>query len=233
MRQGYLLILTVVLLLIVAPVKAQDTPVVTIDFREIRFTPEDVSVLSSNFEVFRTDSRLVDMLTDNNTLFWESIGGYDSNFWVDDDISSYALVSVNETGFYQSIVALNPDNGDLEWIRELRSSYSSNFTHAVRTATDFFADDGHYWGLCEELILIPGAIVGLPDDAVWRFKFYLVGETERWTLLVDTNGDMISYQFEDIPCQSCNDYTPYVIAGIASVIVLVFASIYILKIRRH
>jgi hypothetical protein len=219
--------------MLVTPVAAQDTPVVTVDFRELRFSPESTSNLSTNFEAFRTDSTLVDLLEDNDTLFWEYIEGFDSNYLEDTSLASYAIVSINSTGFYQTIVALDPSSGDLEWVRSLRSSYSENYTMAVRTATDFFADDGHYWGLCEEIILLPGSSVGQSADAVWRFKFYLVGETERWTLLISTAGTLLTFSFEDVPCQSCIDYTPFVIFGFASAIVIVVVVAYYMKMRKH
>ena len=232
MRILSIIVLVLLPMLLIPPVQAQDTPVVTVDFRELRFSPEDTAPLVISHDAFRTDATLSSMLDGNITLFWEDLGGFDSNLGIDSDVSSYALVSINDTGFFQTIVALDVADNSLEWIQPLNTSLSANYSIAVRTATDFFADDGHYWGLCEELILLPGSSVGQSVVAVWRFKFYLVGETERWTLLIDTDGNMLSFDFEDVPCQNCIDYTPFVIVGFTSAIVFVIVVAVYVKNRR-
>lgn len=232
MRTLSIFVLVLLSMLLISPVQAQDTPVVTVDFRELRFSPEDTTPLTISHDIFQTDATLSSLLDDNVTLFWEDLGGFDSNLGIDPNVSSYALVSINDTGFFQTIVALDTEENSLKWIKPLNTSLSANYSIAVRTATDFFADDGHYWGLCEELILLPGSSVGHSVDAVWRFKFYLVGETERWTLLIDTDGNMLSFDFEDVPCQDCIDYTPFVIVGFTSAIVFVIVVAVYLKNRR-
>ena len=230
MKKARLGILLLLLLVPLPPVNAQTYSVVTVDYRELQLVPEDISELS-NMEVFQTEVQLSSLLGDNDTMFWEPIGSYDASFTLNSSISSYAIVQVNQTGFYQTIVALDSQTMELEWYKLVNSSFCDNYTLAVRTATDFFADDGHYWGLSEEIVLVPGEYVGLGFKAIWIFKFYLVGETERWTLMIDTDGVLQNYQFQDVPCQNCTDYTPFVIlASSSSVVVLVLAG-YILKKR--
>ncbi len=234
MRQaGYAFVLLLVVSIVIPTVSAQDGyPVFVIDFREVRFSPEDKTSLQNSFAIFRTEPSLTTLLDGNNTLFWEHLGGFDENLNEDSSLNSFGLSKVNESGFYQTIVALNAESGDLEWVRELNETLSENFTAAIRTATNFFADDGHYWGVCEEVMIVPGSSVELSQRAIWNFKFYLVGETERWSLQIDTDGNLLAFQFQDIPCQDCTDYTPLVIIGFASAIVLVFVAGLLVKNRR-
>lgn len=220
-KVGFALIILLTLSIILPLASAQDDyPVVVIDFREIRFAPEEKTSLQNAYIPFRTDTTLLSLLEGNNTLFWEHLGGYDFNLNENTSLKSFALVTVNESGFYQTIVALDASTENLEWIHRLNETYSANFEVAIRTATDFFADDGHYWGICESAMIVPGSSVALSQAAVWNFQFYLVGETERWTLQIDIDGNLITYQFQDVPCQDCIDYTPLVIVGIAAVPVL-------------
>ncbi|MDF1539252.1 MAG: hypothetical protein P1Q69_10165 [Candidatus Thorarchaeota archaeon] len=232
-RAGYAFVLLLMLSFILPIASAQDGyPVFLIDFREVRFSPEEKTSLQNSYTAFRTEPSLITLLDGNNTLFWEHLAGFDSNLDENFSLKSFGLVTVNETGFYQTIVALNAENGNLEWMRRLNETYSANFTAAILTATDFFADAGHYWGVCEEVMIVPGSSVGLSQHAVWNFKFYLVGETERWSLQIDTDGTLLAFQFQDIPCQDCIDYTPLVIIGFASAIVIVFVVGMIVKNRR-
>ncbi|MFW9907007.1 MAG: hypothetical protein ACFFEF_00410, partial [Candidatus Thorarchaeota archaeon] len=64
-------------------------------------------------------------------------------------------------------------------------------------------------------------------------RFYLVGETERWTLRIDTAGSIIDFDFEDVPCQNCVDYTLFIVAGLAGAIAAIVAIAYVLKIRQR
>ncbi len=207
-------------LMIAIPVDAQDYPVVTVDFRELQLVPEDTTPLKNSVAAFRTEDSLISLLESNNTVFWEHLGAFDASFEPDSSIDSYAIVQMNESGFYETIVALDATTGDLVWARLVDTNLSANFTLAVTTATDYFSNDGHYWGLSEEIVLVPGANVGLDVVAAWVFKFYLVGETERWTLFVNTDGGIETFEFTDIPCQSCNNNTILVIAGLSGAIVL-------------
>ncbi len=208
--------------LLILPVYAQDRRVVRIGYRELQLAPEDMSALSDSIEAFRTNPELQQLIQDNDSLFWEKLGGFDESFESNISVSTYAIVRINETGFFQTVVALNSETDNLEWVRTLDQSFTLNYSLAVRTATDFFVDDGHYWGVCEEIVVVPGTNYGLDSKAVWLFRFYLIGESERWTLLIDTNGFLQDYLFEDVPCQTCTDYTVLVIIGLSfSIVVLV------------
>jgi hypothetical protein len=88
---------------------------------------------------------------------------------------------------------------------------SCNFSVVVESATDFFADDEHYWGLCEEIMVVPGTLVSQSETHVWRFKFHLVAEGERWVLLLSTSGELLHSVVENIPCQECTDWTTIII----------------------
>ncbi|MFW9931491.1 MAG: hypothetical protein ACFFDR_02460 [Candidatus Thorarchaeota archaeon] len=224
-------LLLVLLLVPILPTQAQPYPVVTVDYRELQLVPEDFSILSESVEAFRTDDLLISLLQENDTLFWEEIGSYDASLMFNVSLASYAIVQLNSTGFYQTIVALNSETLEVEWLDIIASTISANYSLAVRTATDFFADDGHYWGLCEEILLVPGSHVGLDIDAIWLFEFYLVGETERWTLMIDTDGVLQDFQFIDVPCQECVDYTPLVILAFSSSIIIVVLVGFFLKNR--
>ncbi len=230
MKKAGLGLLLLLSLLPLMPVNAQSYSVVTVDFRELQLVPEDMHELSS-IDAFQSEEELAALLEDDDTMFWEVIGSYDASFASNSSLSSYAIVQVNQSGFYQTIVALNAQTMDLEWYEFVDSNFTENYTLAVTTATDFFADDGHYWGLSEEIVLVPGEYVGLDFSAIWLFKFYLVGETERWTLMIDTNGFLQNYLFSDIPCQDCTNYTPLVIVAFSASIILVVMVGYIIRKR--
>ncbi len=212
-------------LLIAVPVAAQDSdyPVVVINYRELRLASEDLTALTAISPQFTSNRALSELLSDNDTLFWEPLGGSDRNLSANSSVSSFAVVQINETGFYETIIGFSPDNQTLEWVAFLNSSVSANFSTIVIAATDFFAEDGRYWGLCEEIVVLPGHLVGLDVDYVWRLTFHLMAESERWTLLLESSGFILDTQYSQIPCQTCYDYS-LLIAGAAIVTaVVVFA----------
>ncbi len=220
--------------MIIPCVSAQGVTVVTVDYRELQLVPEDSSNLTRTVNAFNVEPALVDLLDDNQTFFWQHLGGFNENFTQDPSLSSYAIVQMNQSGFYQKIVALNSETGNLEWIRPLQGHFIENYSLVVRTATDFFANDGHYWGLCERIVVVPGANVGVNSEAVWVFKFHLVAESERWTLYIDTDGVIQSYSSQEIPCQSCNNNTVLVVLGLStSVVIVVLAGAYLRKRLRN
>jgi hypothetical protein len=227
-------VLALVILVSTNPVVAQDTenPVIRVDFIELTLVPEDFSELNQGFPLFSSESTLASILNMNSTMFWEPIGNYGMNLTENALINTIAVVQINSTGFYQTLVGLSIDNQSLEWIHQLDSSVSENFSVVVKSATDFFSDDGRYWGLCEEIIVIPGALGSQTENIVWRLKFHLVAESERWALFLDSSGEVIDFQFATVPCQPCIDYTPYVVVGIITVTVTVFALIIFIRQRR-
>ncbi len=235
MRKKLLItILTLLLFIAADPVVAQDTeyPVVYVDFIELTIVPEDSSELKLGFPPFSSEPTLESILSMNSTLFWEPIGNFGMNLTENSSISTIAVVQINNTGFYQILVGLSQNNQSLEWINHLDSSVSENFSAVVKSGTDFFSDDGRYWGLVEEIIVIPGVLGGQTTDIVWRLKFHLVAESEQWTLFIDSSGEIIDFQFATIPCQPCIDYTPYAVVGLTAVAVTAFAFIIFIRQRR-
>jgi len=221
-------------LLIAVPVAAQDSdyPVVVIDYRELRFAPEDLTALTAVSPQFTSNQGLSDLLSDNDTLFWEPLGGSDRNLSPNSSVSSFAVVQINETGFYETIIGFSPDNQTLEWIASLNSSVSANFSTIAIAATDFFVDDGRYWGFCEEIVVLPGHLVGFDVNHVWRLIFHLVAESERWTLFIESSGQILDTQHSQLPCQTCYDYS-LLIAGAAIVTVVVVFALVIAWTRQH
>jgi len=221
-------------LLIAVPVAAQDSdyPVVVVNYRELRLAPEDLTALTAISPQFTCNHALSNLLADNDTLFWEPLGGSDRNLSANSSVSSFALVQINETGFYETIIGLSPDNQTLEWVASLSSSVSANFSTIVIAATDFFAEDGRYWGFCEEIVVLPGHLVGFDVDYVWRLVFHLVAESERWTLFIESLGQMLDTQHSQLPCQTCYDYS-LLIAGAAIVTAVVVFALAIVWTRRH
>ncbi|MCK4280432.1 MAG: hypothetical protein KAW94_07635, partial [Candidatus Thorarchaeota archaeon] len=181
---------------------------------------------------FTNNHALSELLSDNDTLFWEPLGGSDQDLSANSSVSSFAVVQINETGFYETIIGLSPDNQTLEWIASLNSSISANFSIIAIAATDFFVDDGRYWGLCEEIAVLPGHLVGLDVDYVWRLTFHLVAESERWALLLESSGLILDTQYSQIPCPTCYDYS-LLIAGVAIVTAVVVFALVIIWTRRH
>ncbi len=227
-------IIAVLVLLIAVPVAAQDSdyPVVVVDYRELRLVPEDLTALPAINLQFTSNHALSNLLADNDTLFWEPLGGTNRDLSSNSSVSSFAVVQINETGFYETIIGLSPDNQTLEWVASLNSSVSANFSDIVIAATGFFVDDGRYWGLCEEIVVLPGHLVGFDVDHVWRLAFHLVAESERWTLFIESSGQILDTQFSQLPCQTCFDYS-LLIAGAAIVTAVVVFALVIMWTRRH
>jgi len=221
-------------LLITVPVAAQDSdyPVVVINYRELRLAPEDLTALTAISLQFTSNHALSELLADNDTLFWEPLGGSDRDLSANSSVSSFAVVQINETGFYETIIGFSPDNQTLEWVAFLNSSVSANFSTIVIAATDFFVNDGRYWGLCEEIVVLPGHLVGLAVDYVWRLVFHLVAESEIWTLFIEGSGQILDTQHSQLPCQTCYDY-PLLIAGAATVTAVAVFALAIVWTRRH
>jgi len=221
-------------LLIAVPVAAQDSAyhIIVVNYRELRLVPEDLTSLTAINPQFTDNHVLSELLADNDTLFWEPLGGSDRNFSANSSVSSFAVVQINETGFYETIIGLSPDNQTLEWVAFLNSSVSANFSTIVIAATDFFVDDGRYWGLCEEIVVLPGHFVGLDVDHVWRLIFHLVAESEMWTLFIESSGQILDTQHSQLPCQTCYDYS-LLIAGAAIVIAVVVFALAIVWTRQH
>ena len=156
--------------------------VVVVNYRELRLAPEDLTALTAISPQFTSNHALSELLADNDTLFWEPLGGSDRDLSANSSVSSFAVVQINETGFYETIIGLSPDNQTLEWVASLNSSVSANLSTIVVAATDFFTEDGRYWGLCEEIVVLPGHLVGIDVDYVWMLTFHLIAESERWTV---------------------------------------------------
>ncbi len=156
--------------------------VVVVNYRELRLAPEDLTALTAISPQFTSNHALSELLSDNDTLFWEPLGGSDRDLSANSSVSSFAVVQINETGFYETIICLSPDNQTLEWVVSVNSSVSANFSTIVIAATDFFVDDGRYWGFCEEIVVLPGHLMGRDVNYVWKLTFHLVAESERWTI---------------------------------------------------
>ncbi|NOR39177.1 MAG: hypothetical protein GQ580_06290 [Candidatus Thorarchaeota archaeon] len=229
-----IVIAAALILLIALPVTAQDSdyPVVVVNYRELRLAPEDLTVLTAISPQFTSNHTISELLADNDTLFWEPLGGSDRDFSANSSVSSFAVVQINETGFYETVIGLSSDNQTLEWIASLNSSASANFSTIVIAATDFFVDDGRYWGFCEEIVVLPGHLVGLDVDYVWRLTFHLTAESERWTLLLESSGFILDTQYSQIPCQTCYDYS-LLIAGAAIVTAIVVFALVIMWTRQR
>ena len=227
-----IVIAAALVLLIALPVTAQDFdyPVIVVNYRELRLAPEDLTALTAISTQFTSNQALSKLLADNDTLFWEPLGGSGQDFSANSSMSSFAVVQINETGFYETIIGFSPDNQTLEWVVSLNSSVSANFSTIVIAATDFFVDDGRYWGLCEEIVVLPGHLVGFDVDYVWRLTFHLTAESERWTLLLESSGFILDTQYSQIPCQTCYDYS-LLIAGAAIVTAIVVFALVIMWTR--
>jgi len=214
------------------PVSAQSTdyPVITVGYRELRLSPEDLFQLTVSVPLFASEPTLTSIVSDNDTVFWEALGPTGQGLTLNESVSTFALVQMNHTGFFQFLAGLTPDNITLQWAVYLNDSITGNFSTVVTAATDFFAEDGHYWGLCEELVVLPGSLVGQSINIVWRARFHLVAESEEWTLLLDSSGGILDTYSEKLPCKACADYTVPVVVGV-SVAVLAILSLLYLKRR--
>ncbi|MHA1928152.1 MAG: hypothetical protein ACTSV2_06200 [Candidatus Thorarchaeota archaeon] len=225
--------IAVIVLLLAVPVHAQDDVViVNVGFRELQIVPERTDGLVTQDTPFSSDPVLVELVTDNDTIFWEGIGQYNAAFTVDTTSSTFSFVQINETGFYQTNIGLSTDNISLQWLSQLDSAITSNFSTVVENATDFFANDNHYWGLCEEIVVLPGSLVNLAETYVWRFLFRLVAEGEHWTLLLNSSGELLSSSVVNIPCQSCTDWTSIIALGSLIGTVAIFAVLIYINNRR-
>ncbi len=208
--------------------QAETYPTVNIGYIELQLEPSDFSPLTTSFAPFRENEEIVTILAHNSTMFWTALGPVGENLEVNHSVSAFAIVQINNTGFYETLIALTTDNQTLEWVSPLSSETIANFSIVAEAATSFFSDDGHYWGLCEEFIVLPGSAMGQSLNHVWRLTFHLVAEGERWMLILDDNGNILTTQAWDIPCQSCPDPLPMllgtslVIAGSLAVLIVLF-----------
>ncbi|UCE09868.1 MAG: hypothetical protein JSW61_12990 [Candidatus Thorarchaeota archaeon] len=197
---------------------AQSTyPVINIDYKEIRLVPENFSHLITEAPAFGTDSSLTVLLGQNSTVFWEALGQFGPDLEANFTANSYSVVQLNDTGIFISVIGLDVSRQSVEWIHSLPQSAVENYSLILNDATDFFSDDGHYWGLCEEIVLVPGSLVDRTEEIVWRLIFYLVAESERWTLLYSANGMRLDTLSTPVPCQTC-DYSLYLILGVSGAI---------------
>ena len=202
--------------------QSSSSPTVIVNFREIQLTPEDMMQLVSAYPPLQSSPLVTEILSKNSTYFWEYLGAFDSGLSSNVSFTSIAIVQINESGFFETLIGLDSDQQTVEWISHLDSVFSTNFSVVITSATDFFSDDGHYWGLCEEIIVIPGSLEGQSENLIWRLQFYLVAEQERWTLLLDTAGNILHNQAITVPCQSCDNSLPIILglSGLAAVTVV-------------
>ncbi len=85
------------------------------------------------------------------------------------------------------------------------------------SAVDFFVEDKRYWELCGEVLVLPGSVVGLNKRSVWRFRFHVVAESERWTILLDSTGTILEIDSETLPFEICYQDGNLAVILIASV----------------
>ena len=199
------------------------------DFIELRVAPESSDILRSSIQLFTSEQKLVSILDDDDFLCWNSLGPYDLNFDFSDSISSFGMVLVNESGFYEFIAALTSDNLTLLWIEELPGISLDTFIIALNSSVQFFADQSKYWGVCEEIIILPGASIDLEPHRVWKFQYLLTEDSERWILYIDSEGQIIDSAVVEIPCQSCTLCTTVIILGISFSLVVIAVIILILR----
>ena len=208
-----------------------DYPTYVFGFIELRLVPEPTDSLLSSVPLFGSDQQLASLLESDDFLFWEPIGHSDANFDVNNSMSSFALVFVNETGVSETIVALSPDNLTLLWVQRVQNLTIDDFIIVLNSTIQFFTGQGKYWGLCEEIVLLPGAFIESENQRVWRFQYLLTENSERWTLYVDTVGQIIDSEMEGIPCQSCTFCTLLVILCISASIIAIIIVILIFRKR--
>jgi hypothetical protein len=216
------LLISLILLIVPFHVRAQETFSITIEYREIQLARDDFDRLQFLENTFSTDPALERILDSNATMFWTSLGqtGYDLSANL--SVRSYGICQVNNSGFNQQIVALSPEDSSLLWIESVPSEFQANFSVAMLEATEFFINSSRYWGVCEKIVLIPGSIEELDPGIVWKISFYLVAESERWSLYLGLDGSLLKVESSDIPCQSCIDYTPVIVVALASAIAFPF-----------
>jgi hypothetical protein len=209
-----------------------DYHTIVVNYREIQLVQEEgVNSLLTTYPALQSNPEISDIIGDNSTLFWEAIGAYDVDFSSNSSMRTIVLVQINSTGFFQTHVGLNEQQDAILSISLINPLYSTNFTNVVSSATDFFVDDGHYWGLCEEIIVVPGSLEGRSEDIIWRVKFYLVAEQERWTLLLDTSGLILNSQAITVPCQSCDNSLPIILGASGVAVVTIIIIVYLVQRR--
>ncbi len=201
-----------------------DYPTYVFNFIEIRVVPEDFSALQ-DIPIFSTNEELSTLLEDEETVFWEELGPTDKDLSLNQTFNSFAIVQVNETGIHQSVVALSTDNETLLWVESLDANLTNTFLEALNSTIQFFEDANKYWGLCEEIMLLPGHFNDLAAP-FWRFAYHLIAESEKWILLVDLDGHLLHSALQDLPCQSCDlCYIP-IILGVTGVLIISILFIY-------
>ncbi|MGY5875422.1 MAG: hypothetical protein RTU30_06730 [Candidatus Thorarchaeota archaeon] len=217
-----IILLLTISLTILPMTKAQDDyPVVYVDFVELRLVPEDITDLVSSIPLFTTDPTLALLLTENDTLFWEGLGQTGMDLSQNDSVSTIAIIQLNESGFFQTLVGLSLDNDSVLWTQVLDIPATGNFSVVTNDTVQFFVDQDKYWGLCEEIVLLPAHLNPHDVDIVWRFTFHLVEDSERWVLYVDTAGQVVDSHVTTIPCESCSLCPLPIIVGISVSIVIV------------
>lgn len=222
--------LIILLMLPVFFIQAQaqsDFPTITVNYRELRLVPDDFDGLKDKHSIFTSEPSLEMIVNSNSTLFWQDIGPFDSNFSLDMSFSTFAIVHINTSGFFQYLVMLSPDNRSLCQTNLFQPDNENEFAAIIETATDFFASNDHYWGLCEEIIVIPGSLENIDTRYLWRLTFHLVAEGERWTLLINSTASIVSMYSEVIPCQSCSNPLPVIVES-SSLIVIGLVVVYVL-----
>ncbi len=217
-----IILLLAVSLVVLPGTKAQDEyPVVYVDFVELRLVPEDFTNLVSSIPLFTTASELTSLLSENDTLFWEALGQTGMDFSQNQSVSTIAIIQLNETGFFQTLVGLSSDNESLLWTHVLDIPSIGNFSVVTNDTVQFFVDQDKYWGLCEEIVLLPAHLNPHDVDIVWRFTFHLVEDLERWVIYIDTAGHVVDSYVITIPCESCALCPIPIIVGISVAVVIV------------
>ncbi|MGY5854806.1 MAG: hypothetical protein RTU92_14655 [Candidatus Thorarchaeota archaeon] len=217
-----IILLLAVSLAVLPIIRAQDEyPVVYVDFVELRLVPEDITNLVSSIPLFTSDSELISLLGENDTLFWEALGQTGMDLSHNQSVSTIAIIQLNETGFFQTLVGLSSDNESALWKHVLDIPAVDNFSVVTNSTVQFFVDQDKYWGRCEEIVLLPAHLNPYDAELVWRFSFYLVEDSERWVLYVNPTGQVVDSQVNTIPCASCALCPIPIIVGISVVIVIV------------
>ncbi len=221
-KQATIICLALSFLIIFTPIKAQtDYPTYVFNFIELKLVQEESTSLLTSVPLFASEPELVTFLSDEDVLFWEHLGPFDNKMQQNTSISSFAFVRINETGFFETIIGLSPDNHSLLWIEPLSSVAAENFTSSLNGSIEFFTNQDKYWGLCEEILVLPGSIISSELESVWRYKFYLIESSELWTLYTDSMGHVLDADVTITPCVSCTVCPILVILGFTSVVVVV------------
>ncbi len=234
MKPTHLVILILLMFMVqMVPIRAQESfPVITVNYREIRLVPEDTTTLTSQHSVFLKNPSLYNILSSNSTIFWEAIGGINPDMSPNNTVSTFALVQINITGYFQCMAVLSHDNNTLVNLTLFGPEHDGEFVSIIESATDFFAESDHYWGLCEEIVIIPGTLVNLNSSYVWRLRFHLVAESERWTLFLNSTASILSARFTKIPCKACSN-SLLVIIGVSGVVTIGILAVNVLFRKRQ